>query len=88
MVKTCMYTTNGILKVASCVLIASYVENTPIANFMYVELEMKFTAQRFYADEGSLVKLYLRLSENGTASKQFNFTVTPSEQSPLSAEGQ
>ena len=52
-----------------------------------IELKAMFAAQRFYGKEASWIKLYLKLSGNGTSSKPFNVTVTPSEQSPVSAEG-
>ena len=54
---------------------------------LYVGVTVRFTQDQFSGSEATgFVIVYLEL-HGGTSAYPFNVTVTPSEQSPVSAEG-
>ena len=55
--------------------------------FIFVEIKVRFTQEQYTSSEATgFVMVTLELV-GGVSSNPFNVTITPSEQSPVSAEG-
>ena len=65
----------------------SVIISVPLFHILFAEIKVRFTQRQYTGSEATgfvMVTLELR---NGVSSNPFSVTVTPSEQSPVSAKG-
>ena len=55
--------------------------------FIFVEIKVRFTQEQYTSSEATGFVMITLEVVGGVSSNPFNVTITPSEQSPVSAEG-
>ena len=59
----------------------------PLFHILFAEIKVRFTQSQYTGPEATGFVMVILELVGGTSSNLFNVTVTPSEQSPVSAKG-